>query len=340
MILVTGGTGLVGSHLLFSLLKQGKSVRAIYRKTPSIERVKTVFSYYSDTSEAYFKKIEWVCADIREIPELNEAFQGITQVYHAAAFISFNSKHYSTLKKINVEGTANVVNLCLHHGVDKICYVSSIATLGNEPNGQEISEKTEFNPDEKSNVYSLTKYYAEMEVWRASQEGLEAVIVCPGLIFGAGFPKEVKNSNNRILNNVAKGTNYYTPGGTGFVDVEDVVKAMIALMDSGNYNQKYILVSKNISYKELLTGLSKRLQKKPPEKEISRNFLTLLSNLDRLSNVLFRTKRKLLKSMIPSLFTISRYSSEKIKKEIDFSFIDWEETSQKITRYYKEGPKA
>lgn len=335
MILVTGGTGLIGSHLLYSLLKQGKMVRAIYRKANSIEKVKTVFSYYSDTPDIYFEKIQWVEADIREIPELSEAFEGITEVYHAAAFISFNSKHYPSLKKINIEGTANVVNLSLTHGVKKLCYVSSIATLGKAVNGQDINEETEFNPDEKSNVYALTKYYAEMEVWRASQEGLDVVIVCPGLIFGAGFPKHIKNSNNRILNKVEKGISYYTPGATGIVDVEDVVAVMITLMDASIRNEKYVIVGENISYKDLLTQLSVHLRKKPPKKEISRKTLLILSYLDGISNGLFRTKRKLLPSMIPSMFGVSTYSSEKIKKEINFTFIDSGALFKKITDYYK-----
>ena len=139
MVLVTGGTGLVGSHLLYFLLKENDSVRAIHRKSSNLQSVKEVFSYYTSSYEALYKKIDWVDADITEVPSLSEAFKGITKVYHAAAYINFSPKNYHKLKEVNIEGTANVVNLCLLHKVEKLCYVSSIATLGETENDELIS---------------------------------------------------------------------------------------------------------------------------------------------------------------------------------------------------------
>ncbi|MCB0464194.1 MAG: NAD-dependent epimerase/dehydratase family protein, partial [Aequorivita sp.] len=184
MILVTGGTGLVGSHLLFFLLKKNERVRAIHRKSSDIQSVKKVFALYTPEVESLFNKIEWIEADITDIPALKEVFMGIKKVYHCAAFISFNPSKYKVLKKANVEGTANIVNLCLANNIEKLCYVSSVATLGSNLKDQLISEETSWNPDEKNSVYAITKYGAEMEVWRGTQEGLDAVIVNPGLILG------------------------------------------------------------------------------------------------------------------------------------------------------------
>ena len=165
MILVTGGTGLVGSHLLYFLLKDNRTVRAIRRKSSDLKAVEEVFAFYSETSEIgenLFRKIEWMDADITEIPSLSEAFIGVTHVYHAAAFISFKSKDYTKLKKTNIEGTANVVNLCLINNIQKLIHVSSIATLGSEDDGVLISEKTEWNPENENSMYSISKYGAEM----------------------------------------------------------------------------------------------------------------------------------------------------------------------------------
>jgi len=184
MVLVTGGTGMVGSHLLYFLLKENTKVRAIYRKDSDIKAIKKVFALYTNEVDMFFNKIEWVKANIIDIPALTLAFQNVTHVYHCAAIINFDPSKYKVLKKANVEGTANVVNLCLANNVKKICYVSSVATLGKTLNNQPINEETHWNPDDKNNVYAITKYGAEMEVWRGTQEGLDAVIVNPGVIVG------------------------------------------------------------------------------------------------------------------------------------------------------------
>jgi Nucleoside-diphosphate-sugar epimerases len=170
MILVTGGTGLVGSHLLFSLLQDNQKVRATHRASSDLELVRNVFSYFTSEADVLFNKIEWVAANMTDIPALTDAFVGISHVYHCAAYISFNPKHYRKLKKSNVEGTANIVNLCLANRVQKLCYVSSVATLGRSENSELIDEGTAWNPEDINSVYAISKYGAELEVWRGSQE--------------------------------------------------------------------------------------------------------------------------------------------------------------------------
>lgn len=331
MILVTGGTGQVGSHLLYALINQGESVRAIHRKTSNLNAVRKVFAFYTKNYEVLFDKIEWIDGNITNIPSLTKAFDEVDYVYHCAAFISFNTKHFEVLEKVNIEGTANVVNLCLEKGVKKLCYISSIATLGKTTNNTFITEKTEYNPDNNNSVYAITKYGAEMEVWRATQEGLKAVIVQPGVILGSGIWKSASGS---IFRSVSKGVPFYTSGGVGVVDVRDVVKAMITLMKSTIYNDNFILVSVNISYKKLLHSVAHYLGKKPPRKKVKKGLLLAYSNLDWLSNKLFKTKRKLLKGMIPSLFETATYSSKKIEKELDFKFTPFEETVKRVCDNY------
>ncbi|PKA82663.1 nucleoside-diphosphate-sugar epimerase [Ulvibacter sp. MAR_2010_11] len=333
MILVTGGTGLVGSHLLYSLLKDNNTVRAIHRKDSDLEAVKKVFSYYTHDAEVLFKKIEWVEANILDIPTLTEAFKGVTHVYHAAAYISFNPKHYRKLKKANVEGTANIVNLCLANSIKKLCYVSSVATLGAEPSGFLMNEESAWNPEDDNSVYAITKYGAEMQVWRGTQEGLNAVIVNPGVVLGEGL---WDSGSGIIFKRASKNTSYYTSGGTGIVDVRDVVKAMIALMNSPVVNKNFVLVAKNIYYKELLSELAVLFNKNPPFKQLSKNILTFLRILDGFSSRLFGSRRHLVKSTVRSLCKVSFYDGSKIEGEVDFTYTPHQETLRRIAEAFKK----
>ncbi len=327
MILVTGGTGMVGAHLLYFLLKDNKHVRAIHRKGSDINSVKKIFILYSSEVDILFNKIEWIEADITDIPALTDAFKDVTKVYHCAALINFNPAKYRALKKINTEGTANIINLCLIKKIEKLCYVSSVATFGSVPEGSPINEKTSWNPDEKNNVYGITKYGAEMEVWRGTQEGLDAVIVNPGIIFGISPNEE---GSGIITNLGSRGIPFYPSGGMGVVDVLDVIKAMISLMDSPIKNEQFILVGKNISYKEILTQFALLNGKNPPTKKLSKTFMYFLSFLDWLSSKLFKTKRRLVKPTVRSMFSNPIYDSSKIKEQLGFVFTPIEKTLKRI----------
>ena len=225
MILVTGGTGLVGAHLLYHLIKDNETIRAIYRSEERIEVVKKIFSYYTDDA-SLISKIEWFKADITDIPAMIPAFVGVEKVYHCAAFISFNPKDYKEMRKVNIHGTAIIVNLSIDAKIKKLCFVGSIAAVGDALNGQLITEENEWNKELDNSGYSITKFGAEMEVWRASQEEVEVVIVNPGIILGSGF---WTSGSGKLFSQVYKGFKYYTEGITGFVGVKDVVKSMILL---------------------------------------------------------------------------------------------------------------
>ena len=186
MILVTGGTGLVGAHLLLHLAENEVGIRSIYRNKKSIEKTKSLFNLYQ--KESLFAKIEWVEADIIDVPSLEIAFQNIAYVYHCAALISYDPNDEDQLRKTNIEGTANIVNFCLAYDIKKLCHVSSIAALGDlKPHETKVTEETEWNPEAPHSDYAISKYGAEMEIWRGQQEGLSVVIVNPGVILGSGF---------------------------------------------------------------------------------------------------------------------------------------------------------
>ena len=158
-------------------------------------------------------------------------------MYHCAAFISFDTNDYFALRKINIEGTANLVNLCLANNIEKLCYVSSIATIGNSIKNELITEDTHWNPEEDQSVYAITKYGAEMEVWRGTQEGLIVIVVNPGIIIGAGF---WRSGSGSLITRIYKGISHYTTGVVGFVDVLDVVMPLIQFMESDIKNERYI----------------------------------------------------------------------------------------------------
>lgn len=316
MVLVTGGTGLVGSHLLVSLIQQGNSVKAIHRKGSSLNRVEKIFNYYHENGSALFQKIDWIEADLNDVSALEIAFKNIDYVYHAAAFISFDPGQYDLLLKINCEGTANIVNLCIANKVKKICYVSTIGTIGKSINDDTATEENEWN-DQHVNVYALSKYAAEMEVWRGTQEGLAAVIVNPGVIIGPGF---WDTGSGSLFTTANKGYKFYPPGGTGFVTVNDVVRMMVTLMESPIKNERFIAVAKNHSFKEILEKLTKALDKPKPKYQLKYWQLELARLGDLLRNIVVKNGRIITKNSIHSMKHRDNYSSDKIKNSILFEF--------------------
>jgi len=318
MILVTGGTGLVGSHLLFRLVEKGHAVKAIYRTEKKLKLVKHVFTYYSSNPDKLFSKIDWVKADLNDIPALSKAFKGITHVYHCAALVSFEPDKYHLLRRTNIEGTANIVNLCITNTIKKLCYVSSIAAIGHGENEDvEVSEQTEWNAEADNNVYAITKYGAEIEVWRAIQEGLDTVIVNPGVILGPGYWRYGSGSLVRLIH---KGLSYYTKGVTGYVDINDVVEAMLQLMEGAIKNERYILVSENVSFMDFASKTAKELQVDPPKKEASNILLQIAWRMDWLNHKIIRKRRKLSKQMAANLSKKKYYSNKKIIEELNFTF--------------------
>lgn len=330
MELVTGGTGMVGTHLLYLLLKKKKAVRAIHRKESNKISVKRIFELYDPIeAETLFNKIEWVEADITDIPALTKAFKGINKVYHCAAVVDFDPANYKTLKKINEEGTANVVNLCLAMKIEKLCYVSSVATLGTPPIGKPTTEETWWNPDGKNNVYAITKYGAEMEVWRGAQEGLDTVIVNPGIVFGISTNED---GSGKITKIGSRGLPFYPTGRMGIVDVQDLTQIMVRLMDSQIKNEQFIVVGSNVGFKEILAKLAILYGKKPPRKKLSKSLMYFLSGVDWLFSKLFGTKRKLPKATVHSMFSSPVYDSSKLEEVLGFEFTPVETTLQRMVK--------
>jgi dihydroflavonol-4-reductase len=330
MILITGATGLTGSHLALHLLENGATIRAIYRDQNGINKTRALFNLYGKT--ALFDKIEWVEAGILDIPALEKAFKNVDFVYHCAAHISFDPADEEILRKTNIEGTANVVSCCLDFGVKKLCYVSSIAALGDLKDFEDtVTEETEWNSEKPHSDYAISKHGAEMEIWRAQQEGLSIVVVNPGVILGPGF---WHSGSGEIFTRVAKGLTFYTNGKTGFVGVWDVVKIMAQLMESGISGERFIVVSETVSFHDIENAIADALKVKRPNAYASPGLTALAASIDWFLS-LFGKKRVLSKDGARALHSMTFYSNEKIRKALDFNFTPIKETIAETAKLKK-----
>lgn len=252
MILVTGGAGLLGAELITQLLSLGKKVRAIYHTTP--------LHQFND------QQIEKFECDILDVIGLEEAMAGIEQVYHCAAVISFNASKRNKMFKINIEGTANVVNAALEAGIKKMVHVSSVAALGRIRENEPVNENMNWTEETSNSKYGQSKYLGELEVWRGIGEGLDAVIVNPVVILGNGNWNE---GSLKMFRSVYNEFPWYTDGVTGFVDVRDLAGAMILLMESNYSAQRFIISAENRSFGDVFTLIAKAFNKKPPHKKVT-----------------------------------------------------------------------
>jgi len=330
MVLVTGGTGLLGSHLLRDLATSGRTVRAIYRNPAKIEMVRKIFSYYTDHPETWLTNIEWVEADLLDHGSMEMAMEGISEVFHAGAVVSFFPKDHQQMRIVNTEGTANMINLALAGGVNKFCYVSSVATLGRAENNGESDEETFWVPSKKNSVYSQSKYSAEQEVWRGMAEGLNAVIVNPSVILGPGF----WNDNSGLFRLVYNGLKYYTLGVNGYVDVRDVSRAMLTLMDQNAFGERFIVSAANLSYQQLFELMARHLGRTAPSVRVPPALTGLAWRVEAVRSFLTRSKPEVTREMAITTSQVYTYTNKKIRDRIGIEFITPEESIRETCRIF------
>lgn len=318
-ILVTGGAGLVGNELLHQLLQQGYSVTAIHNSTP----IRIVHP-----------NLKTVQCNILDVTKLYEVMQGITCVHHCAAIVSFEAKEKYRLLKINIEGTANVVNACLDAGVKKIIHVSSVSALGRIREGQLINEEMNWTEETSNSIYGKSKYLGEMEVWRGTGEGLQAVSVCPSLILGGD---NWNDGSSAVFKSAWNEFKWYTEGGGGFVDVRDVAKIMILLMNSEITNERFIVSAENLSYRHVFNSIAKCFNKKPPYKKVTPFMTEIVWRLEALKAALTGKKSLLTKETAQTALTTVRFDNSKILKALpSFQFIPIAETIEYTCNSLKE----
>lgn len=311
-VLVTGGTGFLGAYLLGYLVQKGYQIRAIKRKTSSMDLVKGIQD-----------QIEWLEGDILDTPFLETAMKGVQQVYHAAAVISFDPREAAFMLKVNAEGTANMVNAALYEGVEKFVHVSSIAALGRKEFQPHVNETAQWENSKENSNYAISKFKAECEVWRAMQEGLNIAIVNPSVIIGAGH---WKLGSCQLIQKVAKGFKFYPKGSTGFVDVRDVARAAVLLMESDISGERYILNGANWSYQKFFSQTAKALDQKPPSRLAAPWMINLLWRAEWLRSKIFRSTPLLSKETARTSQATYYYHNEKIIEELGYDFIPMEET--------------
>ena len=329
--LVTGGTGLVGAHLLYHLIIAGEKPVALKRPTSNLQNVINIFNFYSKDGEKLFNKITWKNCDILDVIVLDEIIKNIQIIYHCAALVSFNNEFKNQMLEVNTVGTSNIIDLSLKHNIKQICYVSSIATLGK--NGDlPADENTHWSWENKSG-YAISKYLAEMEVWRGFSEGLNGFIVNPSLIIGPGF---WDSGIGTIIKKTLISGPFYVSGSCGVIDVNDLTKIMISLIDKKITNERFIINSEHISYKELMTIISTQLNLTKPFIKLPQIILKILICLNIIWNKL--TGKKIEISLDTVKYTKKTFllDSSKIEKAISHSYIKTSESIKKCIELFKQ----
>lgn len=320
MIFVTGASGLVGSHLIQSLLVKGKKVRALYRQSVPV---------FAGSDQC-----EWIKGDILDPIGLTEALEGVDYVYHCAAIVSFAPGAAAKMLQSNVEGTANVVNACLVQQIKKLIFVSSVAALGRIRENQAIDETMNWTPETSNSVYGQSKYLAELEVWRAMEEGLPMAIVNPVIILGAG---DWNNGSSGIFKSAYNEFPWYTKGMSGFVDVLDVVDAMQLLMESEVTGQRYVLSADNLYYRDLFNSIATAFNKRLPYKKVTPFLAGIVWRLEALKGLITGKAPLLTKETAATAQAVVKFNNRKFLDAFpNFKYRNLEETIQRVARELKQ----
>jgi nucleoside-diphosphate-sugar epimerase len=278
-ILVTGATGLVGSRLLLDLVQKGREVRALRRTTSDTRILMRTFR----GQEGLLSHIEWFDGDITEVLSVRDALEGVEEVYHAAGLVSFDPRDRSRLNEINTMGTTHVVNMSLEQGVSRLCHISSVAALGRSEPGVPVDEKTAWKISKYNSAYAVSKFNAEREVWRGMEEGLPAVILNPSIILGPGNPD---TGSSLLFRAVWEGLRFYPVGSTGYVDVRDVSRIAVALMEQGRTGERFVINAENVFYRDLFRMIASAFGKRPPSVRVSATLKELAWRLETVRSAL------------------------------------------------------
>ncbi len=330
MIFLTGGTGLVGAHILLKLTESGQKVKALKRKRSSLTVIKNIFSHYKKTN--LLQSIEWIEGDLLDLFSLQKGINGCNTVIHCAAIVSFNPKDFKKMMKINVEGTANIVNICLENNIDKLAYISSIATLNDEKN--QVRTEDSFWKESKSNSqYAKSKYLSEQEVWRGIEEGLNSIIVNPSVILGPG---DWQKGSSQMFEKVWKGLKFYSSGSTGYIDVVDVAKCVIKLLEKEIINERFILNAENKKYRDIFDSIAENLNKPKPHIKVSPLIKEIAWRIEWLMSLITNKSPLITKETANTAMKNKSFSNEKIIKALDYKFIPIEESIKHYSQWFLE----
>ncbi|HSU29514.1 MAG TPA: SDR family NAD(P)-dependent oxidoreductase [Chitinophagaceae bacterium] len=323
-ILVTGGTGFLGSYIIKALVEKGYTVKALRRS-------KKIPFYIPSTIMA---SVQWIDGDVLDVVGLQEAMEGIDAVIHAAAIVSFVKNKRKEMYKINVDGTANVVNMALEKKVPRLVHISSVAALGRLPGGGTVDEEKKWEENKINTHYAISKHKAELEVWRGIGEGINAVILNPSTILGYG---DWSTGSSAIFRNIYNEYRWYSPGINGFVDVEDVARATVLLLESNISEQRFVINGDNWTFRKLMETIADGFGKKRPKWQTTPFLVGLAWRLEKLKS-LFTGKVPLLTRESARVAQSKTYfQNEKLLKALPgFSFTPLEKTIEDACRKYMD----
>ena len=316
---------------MLELLRRGEPVTACRQKSSDISQVKQLFAFYTADAEQLFLKIKWVEVDILDLFSIEEALEGVSTVYHCAGLVSFHKKDRRRLTAINEKGTANVVNACLHKKNIALCHVSSIATINNSDYLQDLNEDVFWKTSGRENDYAISKYNGEREVWRGMEEGLNALIVNPGVILSPGFWDQ---SSSRLFNACYKGNRFYTRGVSAYIAAPDAAKAMVELTSRRLFTNRYILIENNYSFYEILSRIHQGLQKPAPSLQVPPLLLRLAIAASGIGAFFSGRPAQLTKAIMSAAFNQQRFSNKKLREALDYKFTPVNEAIEAICKYY------
>lgn len=322
-ILITGATGFLGSYILRMLVSKG------YSNLHGMKRSHSPMDLVADVKD----KVKWVNGDIMDVPFLEEAMEDCDQVYHCAAIVTQPKSNVKEMMRINVEGTANVVNVANFRNVRKLLYVSSIAALGRHKKEQTLDESNHWQRNKFSTDYAVSKYLGEQEVWRGMAEGLNAVIINPSVIIGSAF---WDRGTAKIFETLSKGLRFYPPGSTGFVDVRDVAEMSIQLMESELQEIRVIANAANWDYLRFFTEVATSIDKNPPGIPTNPLMSALAWRLDWLRAKLTGGHHVITKSRVKTTSCSYSFDNSRSKKLLSFKYRDFSETVWETGRQFLE----
>lgn len=333
LVFLTGSTGLVGGHLIVRLHQSGKNIRALVRSTSTFDQLRLICSFYNQSFQKLYDSIEWVYGDTLDFVGLCDLLRDVEEVYHCAAVVSFNSKNRKEVLQTNIQGTANMVDASLKCGVKQFCFISSIGALGHAEKGAFINEKTPWKNDGKASAYSESKFRSELQAWRGFNEGLKIVIVNPGVVLGPGAPQK---GSLLLFQAGRKGIPFYTKATTGYVDVRDVCRAAVELMEKEIFGKHFILVSENVDNKALFTMIATEFNAKAPRFEAGKIILTLAAYFSEVYGFFTGKTPQLTRETVKSAQKPQEYSNQLIKKTLNFEFIPLRQTIKETCNFLKE----
>lgn len=321
MVLVTGATGILGRVIVLELLHRGKEVIATKRKSSDLTDVLHSYSFYTQNAQELFDRISWVDTDFEDIHSLENALEGVEEVYHCAAKVSFHPASRHEMFQTNIEGTKNLLYACENSGVRNFLFVSSMAVFDGLNEEGLVDENSDFNCKLNHSDYATSKHFSEMEVWRASAEGLNTVIINPGIIIGSG---NWNSSSGELFASFEKYP--YSMSGTGsYVDVRDVALIAVELMEKRIFGERFVVISETKKYSEIADYIRKKLSLSP-----SKVLPGSVLKLGYLANLLFGwivpKLRMMNKVNLDSVTSVNYVSNSKIRTRLNFEFIPVEES--------------